>query len=68
MCLLGIGEFLSRVLAEIGLQKALGFRQREVKIRQRLHPQPQLRCGAVEKVSAVLAVLENEVEMVSSKC
>ena len=63
--MLGISELLGFVLAEISLEKTLGFRKSEVEVGQRLHTQLQIGRGTVEEMSAVLAVLGDEVEMIS---
>lgn len=63
--LLGISELFGFVLAEIILEKALGFRQSEVKVGQRLHSHLQLGRGTVEEMSTMPTVLGDEMEMIS---
>jgi hypothetical protein len=63
--LLGVGQFLSCVLAQVGLQKGFRFRKGEMKVGQRFYPKPQRVGGDLEQVAAMLAVGREEMEVIS---
>src|SRR5271156_5577212 len=63
--LLGVGEFLGSVLAEIRLEKRLGRRQGKMKVGQRLDPDGQLGGFNIQHVPPVQAVVGDEMKVIA---
>jgi hypothetical protein len=58
----GIGEFVGSVFAQVGFQKSFGFGQLEMEIGQRLHPQTERLRRTYKEVSAVPAIISQEMK------
>jgi hypothetical protein len=63
--LLGIGQFIGRVLAQVGSQEGFRFRKGEMKVSQRFDPKPQRVGGDVEQVIPVLTVSREKMEVIA---